>query len=73
MDGFFEFQSICIGYLNQPDVFDRAFPTAIRPQGGDCRTWLYYTLLKSTLLLITRLQTCMDRWTGDGSPGSKDE
>ena len=40
------------GYLNQPDVFDRAFPTAIRPQGKEIvRTWLYYTLLKSALLL----------------------
>ena len=40
------------GYLNQPDVFDKAFPTALRPQGKEIvRTWLYYTLLKSTLLL----------------------
>ncbi|MBT5736546.1 MAG: class I tRNA ligase family protein [Euryarchaeota archaeon] len=40
------------GYLNQPDVFKKAFPTALRPQGKEIvRTWLYYTLLKSTLLL----------------------
>ena len=40
------------GYLNQPEVFERAFPTALRPQGKEIvRTWLYYTLLKSTLLL----------------------
>ena len=40
------------GYLNNPDLFDRAFPTSIRPQGKEIvRTWLYYTLLKSTLLL----------------------
>ena len=40
------------GYLNHPDVFDKAFPTALRPQGKEIvRTWLYYTLLKSTLLL----------------------
>jgi len=40
------------GYLNQPEVFDKAFPTSLRPQGKEIvRTWLYYTLLKSTLLL----------------------
>jgi len=40
------------GYLNEPDVFERAFPTGLRPQGKEIvRTWLYYTLLKSTLLL----------------------
>ena len=34
------------------DTFEKAFPTAIRPQGKEIvRTWLYYTLLKSTLLL----------------------
>jgi valyl-tRNA synthetase len=38
------------GYSN-PEVFSRAFPTALRPQGKEIvRTWLYYTLLKSTLL-----------------------
>jgi valyl-tRNA synthetase len=38
------------GYTN-PEVFSRAFPTALRPQGKEIvRTWLYYTLLKSTLL-----------------------
>ena len=40
------------GYLNNPELFARAFPTAIRPQGKEIvRTWLYYTLLKSALLL----------------------
>ena len=41
------------GYLNHPDVFEKAFPTALRPQGKEIvRTWLYYTLLKSTLCLL---------------------
>lgn len=40
------------GYLSNPDLFERAFPTSIRPQGKEIvRTWLYYTLLKSALLL----------------------
>ncbi len=40
------------GYLNDPELFERAFPTSIRPQGKEIvRTWLYYTLLKSALLL----------------------
>ena len=40
------------GYINDPELFDRAFPTSIRPQGKEIvRTWLYYTLLKSALLL----------------------
>ena len=40
------------GYLNAPEVFEKAFPTALRPQGKEIvRTWLYYTLLKSTLVL----------------------
>ena len=40
------------GYLNHPEIFENAFPTALRPQGKEIvRTWLYYTLLKSTLLL----------------------
>ena len=40
------------GYLQNDDLFARAFPTSIRPQGKEIvRTWLYYTLLKSTLLL----------------------
>jgi valyl-tRNA synthetase len=39
------------GYLSDNDTFERAFPTGIRPQGKEIvRTWLYYTLLKSTLL-----------------------
>ena len=40
------------GYLNDSETFEKAFPTAIRPQGKEIvRTWLYYTLLKSALLL----------------------
>ncbi len=40
------------GFLNHPEVFKNAFPTALRPQGKEIvRTWLYYTLLKSTLVL----------------------
>ena len=40
------------GYLSNPELFKRAFPTGVRPQGKEIvRTWLYYTLLKSTLLL----------------------
>ena len=40
------------GYLNDSENFEKAFPTAIRPQGKEIvRTWLYYTLLKSALLL----------------------
>ena len=40
------------GYLNNPKMFKRAFPTALRPQGKEIvRTWLYYTMLKSALLL----------------------
>ena len=40
------------GYLAQPDLFEKAFPTSIRPQGKEIvRTWLYYTILKSALLL----------------------
>ena len=41
------------GYLNNPELFERAFPTAIRPQGKEIvRTWLYYTLLKLSLIHI---------------------
>lgn len=40
------------GYLNDMETFEKAFPTAIRPQGKEIvRTWLYYSLLKSALLL----------------------
>ena len=40
------------GYLNDESTFERAFPTGIRPQGKEIvRTWLYYTLLKSALLM----------------------
>jgi valyl-tRNA synthetase len=39
------------GYLSDDATFKRAFPTGLRPQGKEIvRTWLYYTLLKSTLL-----------------------
>jgi valyl-tRNA synthetase len=39
------------GYLNDPELFSKSFPTSIRPQGKEIvRTWLYYTLLKSALL-----------------------
>ena len=40
------------GYGKNQELFAKAFPTALRPQGKEIvRTWLYYTLLKSTLLL----------------------
>jgi len=40
------------GYLQDEALFDRSFPTSLRPQGKEIvRTWLYYTLLKSALLL----------------------
>ncbi len=40
------------GYLSDTELFSEAFPTGIRPQGKEIvRTWLYYTLLKSALLL----------------------
>jgi len=35
------------GYLRNEDLFRRAYPTAVRPQGKDIvRTWLYYTILR---------------------------
>jgi len=40
------------GYGKDTQLFERAFPTSLRPQGKEIvRTWLYYTLLKSALLL----------------------
>jgi valyl-tRNA synthetase len=40
------------GLLEDVDRFERCFPTALRPQGKEIvRTWLYYTMLKSALLL----------------------
>ena len=40
------------GYGKNQELFEKAFPTALRPQGKEIvRTWLYYTLLESTLLL----------------------
>ncbi len=39
------------GYISNPEMFERSFPTALRPQGKEIvRTWLYYTMLKSALL-----------------------
>tara|TARA_Y100000766_G_scaffold132518_1_gene114007 strand:- start:372 stop:2570 length:2199 start_codon:yes stop_codon:yes gene_type:complete len=39
------------GYISNPEMFEKAFPTALRPQGKEIvRTWLYYTMLKSALL-----------------------
>lgn len=40
------------GFLEDDGRFERCFPTALRPQGKEIvRTWLYYTMLKSALLL----------------------
>ena len=40
------------GYLRDDELFTHSFPTTLRPQGKEIvRTWLYYTLLKSALLL----------------------
>ena len=40
------------GYGKDQELFEKAFPTSLRPQGKEIvRTWLYYTLLKSALLL----------------------
>lgn len=36
------------GYMRYPELFKRAFPCTIRPQGKDIiRSWLYYTLLRA--------------------------
>jgi len=38
---------VTIGYTKDDELFRRAFPCSIRPQGKDIvRTWLYYTLLR---------------------------
>jgi len=35
------------GYLRDEELFEKAFPNGIRPQGKEIvRTWLYYTLLR---------------------------
>ncbi|MEM4564909.1 MAG: class I tRNA ligase family protein, partial [Desulfurococcaceae archaeon] len=35
------------GFLRDPDLFEKAFPNTVRPQGIDIvRTWLYYTILR---------------------------
>lgn len=40
------------GFMRDEELFAKAFPCSLRPQGIDIvRTWLYYTLLKSLLLL----------------------
>ncbi|MDH4123570.1 MAG: class I tRNA ligase family protein, partial [Thermoplasmata archaeon] len=40
------------GYLRDMDLFAKAFPCSIRPQGRDIvRTWLYYTTLRIRQLL----------------------
>ncbi|MCX8204299.1 MAG: valine--tRNA ligase [Candidatus Nezhaarchaeota archaeon] len=39
------------GFMRNEELFYKAFPCSLRPQGIDIvRTWLYYTLLKATLL-----------------------
>lgn len=39
------------GYDRDPGLFEKAYPTAVRPQSKDIvRTWLYYTLLRCDLL-----------------------
>ncbi|MHA1594691.1 MAG: valine--tRNA ligase [Candidatus Baldrarchaeia archaeon] len=39
-------------YLRDQKFFERTFPCSLRPQGKDIvRTWLYYTILRSYLLL----------------------
>lgn len=39
---------IVCGYQTDPELFKKAFPCAIRPQGKEIvRTWLYYTLLRA--------------------------
>ena len=39
------------GYERDPGLFEKAYPTAVRPQSKDIvRTWLYYTLLRCDLL-----------------------
>jgi valyl-tRNA synthetase len=39
------------GFLRDEELFAKAFPCSLRPQGVDIvRTWLYYTLLKALLL-----------------------
>jgi len=40
------------GYGKEAILFNKSFPTSLRPQGKEIvRTWLYYTLLKSAHLL----------------------
>jgi len=39
------------GYMRDEDLFKKAFPVTVRPQGIDIvRTWLYYTILRVYLL-----------------------
>jgi valyl-tRNA synthetase len=40
-----------IGYLRDKELFERAFPASLRPQGIDIvRNWLYYSILRAYLL-----------------------
>jgi len=40
-----------IGYLREKELFERAFPASLRPQGIDIvRNWLYYSILRTYLL-----------------------
>jgi len=40
------------GYMQDLEIFSKSYPTSLRPQGKEIvRTWLYYTILKNTLLL----------------------
>ena len=41
-------QLVIIGYPSERELFERAFPCSLRPQGADIvRTWLYYSVLKT--------------------------
>jgi valyl-tRNA synthetase len=45
-------QLVIIGYLTNESLLKKAFPCSLRPQGADIvRTWLYYSILKTYLLL----------------------
>lgn len=43
------------GYMRDEELFKKAYPCAMRPQGREIvRTWLYYTLLKNKHLLDSK-------------------
>ncbi|NYZ79642.1 valine--tRNA ligase, partial [Candidatus Micrarchaeota archaeon] len=43
------------GYLRDESLFKKSFPCSMRPQGREIvRTWLFYTMLKSKLLLNSK-------------------